>query len=103
MDAGVVIAAASVVVAVLGLLGALFKFTMDLSAKIGESINRIITVEQQLQEDRAHDRQKFSELYQFRDEAGKDLQGLTVKLDQITASLAEIREDIRELRNERAH
>lgn len=92
MNIGVII---GVVLTALSLFGALVGFLIRICVLLGRALQRIDFMEKRTTEEREHNREKFSQLFEFKNSTESNIAIITVNTQQIMETLKEIKEERR--------
>lgn len=89
--------------ALAGALGTLIGFVITLAVNAGRLAQRIDQIEARNKEDRDHDREKFTDLYNFRSEMQKITATISTALDTLIKKMDRVEEKLDEAKNDRTH
>lgn len=92
MNVGMII---GIVLSLLSIFGALIGFLIRICVLLGRALQRIDYMEKRTAEEREHNREKFSQLFEFKNSTESNIAIITVNTQQIMETLKEIKEERR--------
>lgn len=82
----------------IGMLASVVVYLCVMSVKTGRIMQTIEELEKRTKEDREHDRAKFAELYQFKNDTSVLLSQINVSLQYLTSNMDEIKTELKEIK-----
>lgn len=83
----------------IGMLASVVVFLCVMAVRTGRIMQTIDDLEKRTKEDREHDRAKFAELYQFKNDTSALLSEINVSLQFLTSNINEIKIELKDIKS----